>query len=318
MGNVVVTDYNLPSVDKERKILKDAGFELREAKPDCKTEDDVIRNCGDADVLLVQWAPITRRVLDALPRVKCLVRYGIGVNNLDLEACKELGVTACNVPDFCIEEVSNHALAMILSLARRIPHDHNSILRGGWDINQFRPIPALSDMTLGLVGLGNIARLLARKAQALLFKVIAYDPLVPASVFTELGVEQVGLEELLSSSDVVSLHCPLLPETNHLINRETIGKMKPGALVVNTSRGPIINEADLFNALESGKLAGAGLDVFKVEPLPMDSPLRRLSNIILTSHCAAVSEKAVETLQIKVAEAARDFLQGKRPRSALT
>ncbi|MHB9035960.1 MAG: C-terminal binding protein [Armatimonadota bacterium] len=317
MSKVVITDHNFPSVDIERSIVEPLGIELAAINPVCKTEDDIIRNCADADVLIVQWAPITRKVLEALPKVKCIVRYGVGVNNFDLEAARDLGVVAANVPDFCIEEVSDHALAMTLALCRRIPQDHNQIMDGGWGVNRFRPIPAFSELRIGLVSFGKIARAFARKAKALGFSVIAFDPFAEDAVFTEAGVESVDLDTLLKTADVVSLHCPLLPETNHLINRETIALMKPGAVLINTSRGQVVNEVDLVTALEQGKIGCAGLDVFEEEPLPFYSPLRKLHNVILTSHAASVSENALDMLQSKAAEAARDFLQGKRPSSAL-
>jgi len=313
MKKVIITDHSFPHIDHERAIIEGAGFALEEIKPICKTEDDIIRTCGAADVLLVQWAPVTRRVLQALPNVRCIVRYGVGVNNFELDAAKDLGVVAANVPDFCINEVADHALAMIMSLCRRIPQDHHRIINGGWGINEFRPIPGISDQTLGLVSFGKIARNLARKAAVIGFRVQAYDPILSDSVFAEHNVARVDLPELLKSSDVVSLHCPLIAETKHLINRETLALMKPSAILVNTSRGPVVNEPDLIAALEARKLCGVGLDVFEEEPLPAGSPLRKMNNVILTSHAASVSEKAVEMLQTKAAEAARDFLQGKMP-----
>jgi len=318
MSKVIITDHSFPSIDLQRSIVESAGFRLEQAQPICKTEQEVIERCQDAEVLLVQWAPVTRKVLQALPRVKCIVRYGVGVNNFDLEAARELGVVAANVPDFCVDEVSDHALAMILSLGRRMPQDHNHIVHGGWGINPFRPIPAFSDLCLGLVGFGQIARRVAHKAQAFGFTVIAYDPYVAPDLFADAGVTRVDFAGLVAAADIISLHCPLTAETTHIINHDAIAKMKPGAILVNTSRGPVVNETDLIAALESGRVGGAGLDVFEEEPLPAGSRLRGFANVILTSHAASVSEKAVATLQIKAAEAARDFLQGKRPVSALT
>lgn len=292
-------------------------MQLVEVKPLCKSEDDVIERCGEADVLLVQWAPITRRVLEALPGVKCVIRYGIGVNNIDLDAAKELRVTVANVPSYCLEEVSNHALAMILSLGRRIPQDHHQIVQGGWGIGPFRPIPAFSDLTLGLVGYGAIGRRVAKKARVFGFRIIAFDPYVSTVTFEEQGVERVDRDTILRTADIVSLHCPLIPETQHMISRKTIPMMKRGVLLINTARGPLVSEKDLVEALENGQIGGAGLDVFEEEPLPAGSPLRAFPNVILTSHAASVSEKAVEMLQIRAAEGARDFLTGKRPESVL-
>lgn len=317
MKRVIVTDYAFPHVNLEREIIESAGFEFEVVQPICKTEEDIIRTCGRAEVLLVQWAPVTRRVLEALPNVRCIVRYGVGVNNFDLDAARDRGVVAANVPDFCVEEVATHALAMILSLCRRIPQDHHQILQGNWGVNPFRPIYALTELTLGLVGFGKIARNLARKAIALGFSVVAHDPIVCAAVFAEYPVKQVAFGELIACADIVSLHCPLVPETTHLMDRSVFGRMKPGAILINTSRGPVVHEAALVEALKSGRLGGAGLDVFEQEPLPAASLLRTFPNVILTSHAASVSEKAVEILQRKAAEAARDFLQGKDPASRL-
>ncbi len=317
MVKVTITDHGFPSVELERGILESAGFQLEEIRPICKTEEDVIRNCRDATLLMVQWAPITKRVLDALSGVRGVVRYGIGVDNIDIEEARARGVMVANVPGYCVEEVSDHALAMIVSLARRIPQDHRQILLGGWGINRFRPIPALSDLILGLVGLGSIARRVAEKGRAFGFRFLAFDPFVPDAVFERYALGRVDWETLLASADVISLHCPLVPETMHLIDRAAIGRMKPGVLLINTARGPLIKEADLIEALRTGRIGGAGLDVFEKEPLHPDCPLRNFDNVILTSHSASVSERAVRLLQIKAAEAARDFLQGKRPASVL-
>ena len=318
MPTVIATDHGFPSLDPERAVLEAAGFTLKAISPICKTEDDLIRNCADADALLVQWAPVTRRVLEALPRVRCIVRYGVGVDNFDLQAAKDLGVIAANVPDYCIEEVSNHALSMVLALVRRLPHDHNQIVRGGWGVGPFRPVPAVTDLTFGVVSFGRIARRVMEKAAVFGFERIAFDPLLPEERFTAAGVRRVSFDELLAQTDILSLHCPLVPETRHLMNRETIGRMKPGAILVNTARGPIVEEEALMDALQTGHLSGAGLDVFEKEPLPAGSRLRELSNVILTSHAASVSERSVVALQTKAAENVRDFLQGKRPYSALT
>ena len=317
MLKAVICDHSFPDLELQTSIVTSAGFELKEIQPICTTEDQVIRTCGEADVLLVQWAPVTRRVLQALPRLRGAVRYGIGVNNIDLEAAKELGIAVANVPSFCVEEVSTHALAMIISLAKRIAHDSFNIAHGGWGIGNFMPIPGLSELTLGLVGFGAIARRLVGKARAFGFRMIAYDPYAPDALFPANQVERVDWETLLRSADVISLHCPLVAETTHLINRESIARMKKGVLIVNTARGPVIDEPALIEALRSGAVVGAGLDVFEQEPLPKESPLRSLPNVILTSHAASVSTSAVTLLQVKAAEAARDLLLGKRPESAL-
>ena len=317
MPTVLITDHVFPSVKLERNVLEAAGFTLEEVKPPCKTEDEVIQRCSAADALIVQWAPITRRVLDSLPRVRGVVRYGIGVDNIDVKGAKELGRMVSNVPNYCQEEVSDHTLAMIISLGRRIPQDHNHIVHGGWGIGPFLPIPAFSDLTLGLIGFGSIAKKVSEKAKPFRFKQIAYDPVTKDESFSQAGVEKVELDALLERADVISLHCPLLATTHHIINAASIAKMKPDVLLINTARGPLVDETDLVSALKTGKILGAGLDVFEKEPLPSDSPLRSLFNVILTSHAASVSLRAVDQLQTKAAEAARDILLGKRPEGAL-
>ena len=317
MPKVIISDHTFPSLDLQKNVLDSAEIELVDIQPICVTEDDVIERCGGADVLLVQWAPITRRVLKSLPHLKGVVRYGIGVNNIDLTAAKELGIGVANIPTYCLEEVSNHALAMMLGLGRRIPQDHYRIVHGEWGIGPLLPIPAFIDMTVGLIGFGAIARRVAHKAKCFGFQIIASDPYVEDAIFTENGVKRVELDALLSSADIISLHCPLVSETAHMINRSTINKMKRGVVIVNTSRGPLITEADLIEALQSNHVVGAGLDVFEEEPLAKDSVLRTLPNVLLTSHAASVSIRAVDLLQTKAAESARDFVQGKRPEGAL-
>ena len=318
MPTVSITDHSFKSIDQERSILEPAGFVVQEITPACKTEEDVVGKCGAADVLLVQWAPITRHVLESLPRVKCIVRYGIGVDNIDVQSARALGRMVSNVPRYCQDEVSDHTVAMILSLTRRICHDHYQIAHGGWGIAPFLPIPAFSDMIVGLIGFGSIARRVSEKLKCFRFRQVAFDPQVDDRIFEDCGVQRVDQDTLFSLADVISLHCPLLDETRHMINRTTISKMKQNVILVNTARGGLVNQVDLLNVLKSGKMAGAGLDVFEVEPLPIDSPLRGLPNVVLTSHAASVSERARELLQIQAAEAARDFLNGRRPVGALT
>jgi D-3-phosphoglycerate dehydrogenase len=317
MPTVIISDHTFPSLDLQKGVLESAAIELVEINPICVTEDDVIERCGAANALLVQWAPITRRVLQSLPHLKGVVRYGIGVNNIDLIAAKDLGIGVANIPTYCIEEVSNHALAMILGLGRRIPQDHYRIAHGEWGIGPLLPIPAFTDMTLGLIGFGAIARRVAQKARSFGFNIVASDPYLSDALFVENEVKRVELDVLLSSADIISLHCPLVEATTHLINRDTIQKMKSGVVLINTSRGPLVKELDLVEALQSNHIVGAGLDVFEEEPLAQSSALRALPNVILTSHAASVSTRAVDLLQIKAAESARDFVQGKRPESAL-
>ncbi len=317
MSKVLITDHGFSSIDLERNVLEAAGFTLEEAKPVCKTEDDIIARCKGADVLMVQWAPITRRVMESLPEVRGYVRYGIGVDNIDVKSARELGRMVSNVPRYCLEEVSDHAVTLMLSLARRIPEDQAQLAQGKWGVSALWPIPAFSDLTLGLVGFGAIARKVSQKAKAFRFKQIAVDPFAPDQVFADHGVERVDQDTLLQTADIISLHCPLTDDTRYLINAASIARMKQGVLLINTARGPLVSELDLLAALRTGKIIGAGLDVFEKEPLAVDNPLRCLPNVIVTSHVAAVSTRSLNLLQIQAAEAARDILLGKRPDGAL-
>jgi D-3-phosphoglycerate dehydrogenase len=316
MLKAIVSDHNMASLDLQRDIFESAGVDFIEARPSCVTEDEVIDRCAEASALLVQRAPITRRVLKSLPKLKGVVRYGIGVDVIDLEAAKELGIGVANVPTYCIEEVSDHAAAMIITLARRIPQNHYKVVHGGWRGETGWP-PATADMTLGLVGFGAIAQRVTDKARAFGFRIVAADPYVDSSIFSQKGVSKVGPDELFAIADVLSLHCPLLSETRRLVNRSSILAMKPGVVIVNTSRGALISEVDLVAALADGRVSGAGLDVFEKEPLPIDSPLRQLPNVLLTSHSASYSTKSLQMLQIKAAQAALAFLEGRQPEGQL-
>ncbi len=317
MLKAIISDHSFPSIELQSEVVERAGFVLEAISPICKTEDDVIRTCGDADVLLVQWAPITRRVMEALPKLRGIVRYGVGVNNLDLDAARDLDITIANVPNFCLEEVSDHAVSFMLALGRKIPQDHYNITHGGWGVNDLLPIPSFRDLTLGLVGFGAIAQLVAKKASVFGFHIVASDPFQKDSAFKELNVERCDFETVLRRADILSLHTPLVPETQHLVNRDSIEKMQNGVILINTSRGPVVKEEDLIVALQSGHISAAGLDVFEEEPPRPDNPLRSMPQVILTSHAASVSTRAVRLLQIKAAEAARDILSATRPESAL-
>jgi D-3-phosphoglycerate dehydrogenase / 2-oxoglutarate reductase len=317
MKKVVITDHGFTSIAPERAAVEGAGFTLEEIKPNCTTEDDVIAKCQGADALIVQWAPITRKVLEALPTVKCLVRYGVGVNNLDLEASKDLGVMVVNVPDYCIEEVSDHTVAFALTLCREIVPNHNLMVNGGWGLVTPHHVRQFKDYKYGLVGFGRISRCVAKKVKGFGGEVMAYDPWADEAFFKELGVKRVELNELFSTADIISLHCPLTEETTHLINAKTIATMKPGVILINMARGPVVDEAALIEALQSGKILAAGLDVFETEPPAADNPLRKMPNVVLSSHIASVSDKAVGMLQTKAGEGARDFLLGKRPVSVI-
>ncbi|MDZ4815573.1 MAG: C-terminal binding protein [Verrucomicrobiota bacterium] len=297
---VLVTDSGFANLDMERRLIEDSGYQLVTAQ--CKTEDEVIAAGAGAEALLVQWAPVKAKAAAALKNCKVIVRYGIGYDNLDLPALKSAGIAACNVPDYCIDEVADHTVSLALALARQLFQTHHRTLDGTWKITPPLPMPAYREMTFATAGFGRIARSVLERARGFKFKLAAYDPFVPASEFAKVGVKSLSLEELFMESDILSLHLPLTDETRHMLNADRLRTMKKSALVINTARGPLIDTHALSAALNEGVIAGAGLDVFETEPLPVDHPLRLAPNIILTSHTAWYSEASVPELQRKAAE----------------
>jgi len=312
---VVVTDYVFPSLDIEREVLGAIGAEIVALQ--AGREAELVPAVGDADGLLVCYAPVTRRVIEAAPRCRVIARYGIGLDNIDLDAAAERGIVVTNVPDYCVDEVSDHALALLLACARRIVELHERVRSGRWDARDAVPIHRLRGRVLGLVGLGKIPRALAGKAQALGLEVIAADPYVDAEAMKALGVRKVELAQLLAESDFVSVHAPLLPETRGLIGADALRRMKPTAYLINTARGPIVDEGALARALQEGWIAGAALDVLASEPPGPGHPLRGVDRVLLTPHVAFYSEESLQELQRKAAEEVARVLTGQPPRYAV-
>lgn len=305
---IVYTDHGFASVDTERSLIEAAGGQLEVAQ--CCTAEEVIAAGSSADALLVQWAPITAAVVESLERCKGIVRLGIGVDNVDLEAARRHGIPVCNVPDYCVDEVADHAVALALSLARRLPQLDRRVRSGTWRITPDAPMPGFRSMTFASVGLGRIAQGVLERARAFGFRLAATDPYVSDEVFQRAGVERVDLDTLFADADVISLHSPLTSETAHLVNRERLAQMKPTAILINTSRGGLIDTYALAEALQAGEIASAGLDVFEPEPLEDPHPLRACTNALLTSHVAWYSEQSVPRLQRKAAEEVVRILTG--------
>ena len=310
---VVVVDLGYENYEPEREELAKIGATL--ILRDCKTEDDLLDAVADADGLLVRQAEISARVIAAAKRCKVIGRYGVGVDNVDLQAATEKGIMVVNVPDYCQEEVSDHALALLFACARRVVSRDRRVRAGEWDVGAREPVFRMRGKTLGLLGLGSIARTLARKVSGFGLRLIAFDPFVDADAARELGVELVDLERLFREADYLSIHAPLTDDTRHIVNEERLKAMKPTAIVVNTSRGPLIDETALVRALREGWIASAGLDVYEKEPPPADSPLRELPNVVLTDHAAWYSEEAVVELQRKAAAEVARVLTGQPPRN---
>jgi D-3-phosphoglycerate dehydrogenase / 2-oxoglutarate reductase len=307
---IAVTDSVFPSLDPAKAALARLNPTYRMSKS--VNADDIVAVAKDADAVLVTYAKLTREVLTQLTRCKAIGRFGLGVDNIDLAAAKEKGIAVNYVPDYCVREVSDHAMALLLALIRKIPLSNKLVQSGRWEMPAVVPIRRIEGTVLGLVGFGHIPRLVAPKAQAFGIKVIAYDPFAKAEVFQAAGVESVDLDTLLQSSDYVSVHAPLLPATRGMMNAAAFAKMKKGAYIVNTARGPLIDEPALVAALDSGQIGAAGLDVVATEPLVKDSLLLGRDNVIISPHTAFYSIEALNELQTKCATDVARVLSGEK------
>jgi D-3-phosphoglycerate dehydrogenase len=310
-GVVAITDCDHGDVDPERAVLDGHDVELRVLA--CRTPEEVAAQAGDADVLINQYVPITAAVLDALPRCRLVVRYGVGVDNVDLRAATERGVWVANVPDYGRDEVADHTLALAMALLRGVVALDRSVRDGTWDLEPARPLRRLATLTWGVVGCGAIGTAVARRAAGLGMRVLGYD--LP-TVRSEAPIERVPLEELLEEADLVSLHAALTPDTHHLVGAAALARMRPTAHLVNTARGGLVEEAALLAALDAGELAGAALDVLEHEPPDeLGWKLARHPRVVATPHAAWYSEEAFHTLKSEVAREALRVLEGGAPRS---
>ncbi len=308
---VLIDNKPVYAVDTElqRRVCQAHGVEY--AALNCLTEEDVIEQCADADALLVVYTRITPKIMEALPKCKVLVRFGIGYDVIDVEAATKNGIFVCNCPDYCIEEVATHTVAMILDLCRKVRFYHDQVRAGSWTHTPGYPIHRLSAQTVGFIGFGNIARQAAHYMAGFGCRILAYDPYLSEAVFTANHAKKAELDELLALSDIVSLHTPLFDSTYHLINKDSIAKMKDGALLVNTSRGPLVCEEDLIEAVAAGKIAAAALDVVETEPITQpEHPLFATGRITVTPHAAFASEEATAEMFQKVAETACQIIKG--------
>ncbi len=309
----VQTESNDPSwFEVERSIIEPAGGRVLVQR--AASQDERAELLRGAQCVLVGGARIDGPLMERLPDLELIIRYGVGLDSLDVQAATDHGVVVAHYPDFCQPEVANHALMLLLAVARKlVPHDR--AIRAG----NYRGVPLpvsapLTNETLGLVAYGNIARHMAKRAQALGMRVIAFDPYADDAPFREDGVERVpSLEALLQQADHVSIHAPLTPETHHLFGREQFAMMKPTSILVNTARGPIVEQDALVEALREGRILGAGLDVFEVEPLGADCPLYEFDNVALTPHSAFYSEYSNRHIKERVGQTVVDFMNGRWP-----
>ena len=305
---IVITDHGFSNINPERAVLEQSGYELIDAQ--CKSEGELLRATKDAFALIVQWAPITENIIRNLDNCQLIVRYGIGVDNLDLAAARERQIPVCNVPDYCIDEVSDHSMALALALHRQLLSTDKRIRKGVWKIIPPGTVPACKDALFTTLGFGRIARVVLKKAAVFNFKLAAFDPFVSEEEMRALGIRKITFEEAISDSDILSLHLPLNDKTHHLINRETLLKMKSNAVIINTSRGGLINTVELAKALKENEIGGAGIDVFEQEPLPDDHPILRAPNAIITSHTAWYSQRSIPLLQQFAAEEVLRIING--------
>lgn len=307
--HVVITDCNHGTIAPEEDILHDvARIELHQRND----EEGLLELCLNADGIITQYGAFTRRVLKALRRCKIIVRYGVGVDTVDLTAATEYGIIVGFVPDYCTDEVSNHAAALILALHRGVRSLDREVRAGNWEFRAAAPIARLAGQTLGIVGLGRIGLMLAEKLRPFGLTILATDPY--RRDWPD-WIRRVSLDELLAVSDIVSLHCPLTAETRHLIGAAALQKMKRSAILVNTARGGVVDTDALLQVLMERGLAGAALDVQEVEPMAADHPLARMDNVILTPHSAWYSEGSIVELKRKVATSVRRALEGQIPAS---
>ena len=295
-------------------LLREAGVDVQGER--CKTEEDVIRVAQGADVLLDGMGPITRKVLSSLPRVRVVARYGVGVDNVDLEAATDEGIVVTHVPDYCIEEVSNHVIAFLLVWAKQLVQMERHVRGGAWASGKANPVEKVQSVhqqTLGIVGAGRIGMATALKGKALSMKVLVYDPYLDPGKITAQGLVPAEMAQVLAESDYVSIHTPLTPETRHFIGADQFKGMKQSAFLINVSRGPIVDEAALAEALQAGTIAGAGLDVFETEPLPSGSPLYKMENVLLSPHSAHFSPIGTVRARRQIAEEVLRALGGEFP-----
>ncbi|MDE3067461.1 MAG: C-terminal binding protein [Verrucomicrobiota bacterium] len=306
---VVVTDYAFSDLSIEQRLLSDGGCELIARQ--CMSEPDLIELCKDADAVITQFARVNARVINAMSRARGIVRYGIGVDNVDLDAARARGIPVCNIPGYCIEEVADHTLAFMLGLTRQVVTHTIHLRAGKWGLAvPMEKMKALRDLTVGVVGFGRIGREVVKRLMPFKCFILVSDPAVSPLEIAKRGGRGVPLDDLLRKSDLITLHCPSTPETRQLINRRSLASLKPGAILINVGRGDLVDLAALTAALESGQVGAAALDVFDPEPIPPDHPILKMSNLIVAPHIASASPTAVRKLRETAAQLALKAVRG--------
>jgi len=286
---------------------------------DCTTEDEIIKAAKDADAITTGAARMTRRVLEALPKCKVIVRYGVGFDTIDVDAATDNGIVVVNVPDLFPEEVSSHAILLLLACAKKLVFMNNGMKQGRWaECKQAQaPMVSIYGQTLGLIGCGNLGRMTAKKAQCFALSILGYDPYLDKSLAREHGITLVSLPELLKESDFISVHALLNKETWHLMGEKEFKQMKPTAYFINVSRGPVVDEPALIKALQEKWIAGAGLDVFEKEPVDADNPLLKMDNVVVSPHTAFYSDASAKQVRIRVGQEIASVLSGQWPKNVV-
>jgi len=309
---VMVTDDRYGSYSKEEKVLKKIGAAVEVYN--LVDEEQAIEVLREADGILVNLHPLPARVIAALERCKVISRYGVGYDNVDVDQATAKGIWVARVPDYCLEDVSDQALALLLACIRKVTFKDRRIREGGWNLHKEQPSFRIAGKTLGLIGYGAIARTLHRKVSGFgLDRVLVFDPFLDPQTITKNGGQAVDLRSLLKESDYVSVHAPLNDKTRGMVAARELSQMKKSGILINTSRGPLLDEKAVAEALADGKIAAAGLDVFESEPLPEQSPLRRLENVVLSDHAGWYSEESVAELKTKAAQNVLEVLEGRPP-----
>jgi len=310
---VVLTDNIFPDLSIETEMLGKADADYIEVKDPALLKEA----CRDADAIVNTYLKMTKDIIDYMEKCKLIIRNGIGIDTIDDAACTAKGIMVANVPSYCIDEVSDHAITLLLALGRKITVLNDLIRHGEWNVKKAIPVYSFVDKTLGLIGFGKIPRLVSTKAKAFGMRIMAYDPYVTAEAMAEAGVQKAEVSEILVKSDFISIHCPLTPVTKGMFNTEAFKKMKKTAYIINTARGPVINEGDLIAALEAGEIAGAGLDVLTKDGVELSNPLLKMDNVIITPHSAWYSEESIVTRRIQTIESVISVLEGGEPASFL-
>lgn len=310
---VVVTDYTFPALDQERKAAESAGAQFEAHQ--CRSSAEVAEAIRGADVAVVQFAPCDAEAIAGLAPNATLLRYGIGYDNIDVAAASSRGMPVGFVPDYCVDEVADHTAAMVLSMLRKLPALDASVREGRWEaVAVAQPLKAFRDSVVGFLGFGRIGREIHARLKPFGFRFLVSDPALSTQDAEGLGIALADIDTLFREADALSLNAPAVEGTIGIVNRRTLGLMKPGAVIVNTARGKLVDEAALAEALASGRIGGAALDVFEVEPLPAASPLRSAPNLMLTPHAAWYSDAAIGRLQGLIAQDIERALSGERPR----